>query len=62
MVGIAKEKLGNVLHAAGLRNNFWTYAAMYITDVMRHNSTGRPWTQPAFGEGVAATRPRPKKA
>eukprot|EP00975_Prorocentrum_lima_P068334 12920104-Prorocentrum_lima.AAC.1 len=29
---------------------------------MRHNSTGRLWTQPAFGELVAVTKPGPKKA
>eukprot|EP00975_Prorocentrum_lima_P059911 12561437-Prorocentrum_lima.AAC.1 len=29
---------------------------------MRHNSTGRLCSQPAFGDLVAATKPGPKKA
>eukprot|EP00975_Prorocentrum_lima_P014800 3139073-Prorocentrum_lima.AAC.1 len=29
---------------------------------MRHNSTGRLWSQPAFGELVAVTKPGPTKA
>eukprot|EP00975_Prorocentrum_lima_P007485 1605617-Prorocentrum_lima.AAC.1 len=29
---------------------------------MRHNSTGRLGSQPAFGESVAVTKPGPKKA
>eukprot|EP00975_Prorocentrum_lima_P061292 12849436-Prorocentrum_lima.AAC.1 len=35
---------------------------MYVADVMRHNSTGRLWSQPAFGELVAVTKPGPMKA
>eukprot|EP00975_Prorocentrum_lima_P050368 10547060-Prorocentrum_lima.AAC.1 len=46
MVGMVKEQLRKVLHAAGLGEDFWPYAAMYITDV-RQNTTGRPWVQPA---------------
>eukprot|EP00975_Prorocentrum_lima_P023098 4860108-Prorocentrum_lima.AAC.1 len=29
---------------------------------MRRNSTGRLWSQPAFGEVVTVTKPGPKKA
>eukprot|EP00975_Prorocentrum_lima_P065871 12906014-Prorocentrum_lima.AAC.1 len=35
---------------------------MHIADLMRHNSPGRLWNLPAFGEVVAVTRPGPKKA
>eukprot|EP00975_Prorocentrum_lima_P045879 9597535-Prorocentrum_lima.AAC.1 len=35
---------------------------MYVADVMRHNSTGRLWSQPTSGEVVAVTRPGPKTA
>eukprot|EP00975_Prorocentrum_lima_P063907 12894391-Prorocentrum_lima.AAC.1 len=35
---------------------------MYVADVMRHNSTGRLRSQPAFGGIAAMTRPGPKKA
>eukprot|EP00975_Prorocentrum_lima_P069436 12926405-Prorocentrum_lima.AAC.1 len=42
--------------------SFWPYAAMYVSDVTRHNSAGRLWSQPAFGEVVAVTRPGPRKA
>eukprot|EP00975_Prorocentrum_lima_P053265 11171705-Prorocentrum_lima.AAC.1 len=42
------------LHAAvEVGPMFWPYAAMYVADVMRHNSTGRLWSQPTFGELVA---------
>eukprot|EP00975_Prorocentrum_lima_P017841 3763470-Prorocentrum_lima.AAC.1 len=41
---------------------FLPYAAMYVADVMRHNSIGRLWSQPALGELVAVTKPGPKKA
>eukprot|EP00975_Prorocentrum_lima_P042223 8872231-Prorocentrum_lima.AAC.1 len=34
---------------------------MYVGDVMRHNSIGRLWSQPAFGEVVAVNSPGPKK-
>eukprot|EP00975_Prorocentrum_lima_P007625 1634550-Prorocentrum_lima.AAC.1 len=50
MVGIVKEHTRRVLHAAiELGPTFWPYAAMCRADVMRHNSTGRLWSQPAFG-------------
>eukprot|EP00975_Prorocentrum_lima_P051214 10729162-Prorocentrum_lima.AAC.1 len=52
-----------VLHAAvEVGPTSWPYAAMHVADVMRHNSTGRRWSQPAFGELVAVTKPGPKKA
>eukprot|EP00975_Prorocentrum_lima_P047745 9982426-Prorocentrum_lima.AAC.1 len=35
---------------------------MHVADAMRHNSIGRRWSQPAFGELVAVTKPGPKKA
>eukprot|EP00975_Prorocentrum_lima_P003880 847464-Prorocentrum_lima.AAC.1 len=46
-----------LLDAAEVGPTLWPYAAMYVTDVMRHNSTGRIWSQPAFGEVVAVTKP-----
>eukprot|EP00975_Prorocentrum_lima_P040233 8448958-Prorocentrum_lima.AAC.1 len=55
MVGIAKKHMSKVLHTAG--PSYWPYAAMCVADVMRHNSTGRLWSQPAGGEVVAVTRP-----
>eukprot|EP00975_Prorocentrum_lima_P061854 12882304-Prorocentrum_lima.AAC.1 len=62
MVGIIKEHMRKVLHAAEeLGPSFWPYASMSVADVMRHNSTGRLWRQPAFGEPVAVTKPGPKK-
>eukprot|EP00975_Prorocentrum_lima_P070140 12930332-Prorocentrum_lima.AAC.1 len=52
-----------VLHAAEeLGPSLWQYAAMDVADVMRHNSTGRLWSPPAFGKVVAVTRPGPKNA
>eukprot|EP00975_Prorocentrum_lima_P020013 4211552-Prorocentrum_lima.AAC.1 len=63
MVGIVKEQMRKFLHIAEeVGPSFWPYAAMYVADVMRHNSTGRLWSQPAFGELVAATKPGPRKA
>eukprot|EP00975_Prorocentrum_lima_P043686 9164871-Prorocentrum_lima.AAC.1 len=61
MVGLVKEHMRKVLHAAGLGQSYWPYAAMYVAEVMRQGSTGRLWCQPAFGEIVAVARPRPKK-
>eukprot|EP00975_Prorocentrum_lima_P071037 12935409-Prorocentrum_lima.AAC.1 len=52
----------NVLHAAAVGPLYWPYAAIYVAAVMRHNSTGRLWNQPAFGEVVPVTRPGPNKA
>eukprot|EP00975_Prorocentrum_lima_P003493 762121-Prorocentrum_lima.AAC.1 len=49
-----------VLHAAvEVVPTFWPYAAMYVADVLRHSSTGRLWSQPAFGDLVAVTKPEP---
>eukprot|EP00975_Prorocentrum_lima_P067715 12916507-Prorocentrum_lima.AAC.1 len=60
VVGIVKEHMREVLPAAELGPSYWPYAAMYIAAVIRHNSIGRLWTQPAFGDVVAVTRPGPK--
>eukprot|EP00975_Prorocentrum_lima_P063925 12894491-Prorocentrum_lima.AAC.1 len=53
IVGLVKEQLSKVLHPADVGPLYWPYAAMYIADVMRHNSTGRSWNPPAVGEFVA---------
>eukprot|EP00975_Prorocentrum_lima_P033543 7037236-Prorocentrum_lima.AAC.1 len=63
MVGIIKEHMRRVLHAAEEGGpTCWSYAATYVADVMRHPSTGRRWSQPAFGKLVAVNKPGPKKA
>eukprot|EP00975_Prorocentrum_lima_P039043 8204232-Prorocentrum_lima.AAC.1 len=62
MVGVVKEEVRKVLHAADVGPSYWPYAAIYVADVMRQNSIGRLWNQPALGEVVAVTRPGPKKA
>eukprot|EP00975_Prorocentrum_lima_P054642 11455719-Prorocentrum_lima.AAC.1 len=63
MVGIVKDHMREVLHAAvEVGPTCWPYAAMYVADAMRHSSTGGLWGQPAFGEFVAVTIPGPKKA
>ncbi len=62
MVGIVKEHMRKVLHGSKVGEVHWPYAAMYVTDVMRHKATHRLWTLPAFGEVVAITHPGPKKA
>eukprot|EP00975_Prorocentrum_lima_P051427 10770056-Prorocentrum_lima.AAC.1 len=50
MVGIIKEHMRRVLHAAvEVGPIVWPYAAMYVADVMRHNSIGRLWSQAASG-------------
>eukprot|EP00975_Prorocentrum_lima_P070701 12933622-Prorocentrum_lima.AAC.1 len=62
MVGVVKEHMRKVLHAADLGASYWPCTAIYVADVMRHNSTGRLWSQPAFGELVAVARPGPNMA
>eukprot|EP00975_Prorocentrum_lima_P058719 12313518-Prorocentrum_lima.AAC.1 len=62
MVGTIKRHMRRVLHAAvEVGPTICPYAAMYVADVMRHNSTGRLWSQPASGELVAVTKPGPKR-
>eukprot|EP00975_Prorocentrum_lima_P064761 12899485-Prorocentrum_lima.AAC.1 len=51
-----------VLHGRKVNEQHWPYAAMYVPDVMRHRATHCLRTRPAFGEVVAVTNPRPKKA
>eukprot|EP00975_Prorocentrum_lima_P054475 11423386-Prorocentrum_lima.AAC.1 len=52
-----------VLHAAvEVGPTCWPCAAMCVADVMRRNSIGRLWSQPALGELVAVTKPGPRKA
>eukprot|EP00975_Prorocentrum_lima_P028829 6057197-Prorocentrum_lima.AAC.1 len=63
MVGMVKEHMRKVLHAAAeLGPSYGPCAATYVADVMRHNSTGKLSSQPVFGEVVAVTRPGPNKA
>eukprot|EP00975_Prorocentrum_lima_P021845 4602068-Prorocentrum_lima.AAC.1 len=53
----------SVLHpAVEVGPTCWPYAAVHVADVLRHNSTGRLWRQPAFGKLVAVTKQGPKKA
>eukprot|EP00975_Prorocentrum_lima_P034400 7231653-Prorocentrum_lima.AAC.1 len=54
MVGLVKEHMRKVLHVADVGPSYGPCAAMYVADVMRHNSIGVLWTQPACGELVAA--------
>eukprot|EP00975_Prorocentrum_lima_P042633 8955335-Prorocentrum_lima.AAC.1 len=57
MVGIVKDHRRKALHAAvEVGPTFWPYAAMHVADA------SRLWSQPAFGELVAVTRPGQKKA
>eukprot|EP00975_Prorocentrum_lima_P061035 12797992-Prorocentrum_lima.AAC.1 len=47
LLGIVKEHMRKVAHAAGLGESCSPATAMYVTYVMRHNSTGRIHMQPA---------------
>eukprot|EP00975_Prorocentrum_lima_P051511 10788036-Prorocentrum_lima.AAC.1 len=63
MAGIVKAHMRRALHVAvEVGPIFWPYAAMYVADVVGHNSIGRLLSQPAFGELVALTKPGPNKA